>query len=87
MAPEEAKGRAAFDQELAYYKANREALLKEYRGKWVAILNQTVVDSDMDFSPLAKRVYEKHGYRPILITRVEDGPQVVNVPSPRIARR
>ena len=70
----EAIGKGAtgrFEQDFAYYRSHLHQLLKEYAGKYVAIIDKVVVDSDSDFSPLAKRVYEKHGYRDILMTRVE----------------
>jgi hypothetical protein len=76
----------AFEEDVAYYKANHAAFVKEYRGKWVAILNRSVVDSDIQFSSLAKRVYEKYGYRAILMTRVDAESRLFNVPSPRLVR-
>jgi hypothetical protein len=83
----EAKERAAFEEDLAYYRANQEAFLREYQGGWIAIINKSVVDSDPEFSPLAKRVYGKYGYRAILIARVDDDSRVVSIPSPRLTRR
>lgn len=75
--------RFAFQDDWAFYQASRERLLKEYGGKYVAIMDKTVVDSDDEFGRLAKRVYEKYGYRPIVITQVEAEPRVVRIPSPR----
>jgi len=45
---------------------------QRYREKYVAILQGRVVDSDLSLAQLAKRVYEKHGYVPILMTKVTD---------------
>jgi len=86
-ADEEAKERAAFEEDAAYYEANRKSFLSEYKGRWLAIINRSVVDSDMEFSSLAKRVYAKYGYKAILMTHVEAEPRVFRIPSPRIARR
>jgi hypothetical protein len=82
----EAKERAAFEADLAHYRNNQEAFVREYSGRWIAIINRTVVDTDTDFSPLAKRVYERYGYRAILMTKVEAKPRTINIPSPRLAR-
>ena len=78
---------SAFHDDWAYYQANREQLLKKYLGKYVAILDRAVVDSDDEFASLAGRVYAKHGYRPVVMTQVETEPRVVTIPSPRFARR
>jgi len=79
-----AKERAAFEEDAAYYEANRKPFLSEYEGKYIAIINRQVVDSDREFSQLAKRVYEKYGYRDILMTRVDAELKVVRIPSPRL---
>jgi len=76
-----------FEADLAFFKANREQFLKDYLGKWIAVINQTVVDSDAEFDTLARRVYAKHGYKAILITKVEAEPGVVSVPSRRLSGR
>lgn len=41
-----------------------------YRDKYVAIHNGQLLDSDSDWSTLAERVYQAHGYHPILIEKV-----------------
>lgn len=63
----------------------KEKLLEDerYRGKWVAILHGELIDYDEDGSVLAKRVYEKHGYRPILIERIIEKERPLRFPSPR----
>lgn len=80
----EAKERAAFEEDLAYYEANREPFLSEYEGKYIAVINRQVVDSDPKFSQLAKRVYEKYGHKDILMTRVAAELKVVRIPSPHL---
>ena len=56
-----------------------------YLNKFVAVVGGQVVDSDFDESVLAKRVYEKHGYIPIYIEKVELEEEVLEVPSPELA--
>ncbi len=80
--PEKADEHSTFERDLKWYAAHRKELLSEYGGSYVAILNGKVVDSDQDFSPLAERVYKKYGYRDILMPRVQDPPQVVNIFTP-----
>ena len=79
--------RAIFDEDLLYYRSVLESLLEQYEGKYVAILNKTVVDSDDNFSRMAKRVYDKYGYKAILMTRVEPEPRVVHIPSRHLTRK
>jgi hypothetical protein len=42
----------------------------DYNGKYIAVFGGRVVDSDENLPELAKRVYSKHGYVPILMTKV-----------------
>lgn len=75
---------AQLEQARAFYRANREKLLSEYEGKYVAILDGRVIDSDADFSHLAERVYRREGVRDIFMPRVQEDPEVVNIPSPQL---
>lgn len=67
-----------------YYKKHKESLLAEYKGKYIAILNNKVVGADKDFSTLAGRVNEKYGYQTIYMPYVDVKERIVRVPSPRI---
>ena len=58
-----------------------------YRGKFVAVLNGSVVDYDDNKVELAKKVYNKHGYVPIYIGKVEKKTRVVEIPSPEIHQK
>ena len=67
-----------------FYLTHKETLLKKYRGKYIAILNNKVIGSDKDFSKLAQRVYAKYGYQTIYMPFVDIKEKVVKVPSPEI---
>jgi len=67
-----------------YYVENREALLKKYQGKYIAIFNNKVIDSGKNFSKLATRVYKNYGYQTIYMPFVTAKEKVVKIPSPRI---
>jgi len=43
-----------------------------YKGKFVAVLNSKIVDSDSDEPALLKRIYEKHGYISVLIEKIDE---------------
>ena len=63
------------------------ALLQTYSGKFVAIHDGEVVDSDADEVQLGLRVYGKYGYVPIYFGLVSEAPiPSVRVPSPRLRR-
>ena len=67
-----------------YYERHKENLLKKYKGKYIAILNNKVIGSGKDFSRLAQRVYSKYGYQTIYMPFVDVREKVVRIPSPRI---
>ena len=82
----ETEQRETFQEDWAYYEANRDRLSKNYGGKFVAIVDGTVVDSDDEFGTLSQRIYSTYGYRAIVMTRVDTKPPVVNVRSPQVER-
>jgi hypothetical protein len=59
-----------FAAERRAFWAMHEQLLKAYAGKYVAMLNAPVVDSDKDKSALAQRVYRRFRYQPIYVQLV-----------------
>jgi len=67
-----------------YYIEHKESLLKKYKGKYIAILNNKIVGFDKDFSKLAERIYKKFGYQTIFMPFVTEQERVVRIPSPRI---
>ena len=56
---------SGFERAVAYFGDNRDEIQKAFSGKFVAIWEDTILDSDEDFSELANRVYGQYGYLPI----------------------
>jgi len=50
-----------------YFKEHWEELVAQHKGKYVAIWDNAVYDSDEDLAALAERVYAALGYRPIFM--------------------
>jgi len=81
-----AKSDEAFERERAAFERLKPELLKTHRGKFVAVLNEQVVDGDTDRVQLVLRVYDRFGYRPIYVQLVEEHPPRWRLPSVWIAR-
>ena len=60
-----------------------ERLVTLYEGQFVAIIDDSVADSDADFSELANRVYAKYGYKDIFMPKVKER-KTAEIRSPRI---
>ena len=58
---------AEYRRDIEYFRAHVDELLPEYQGKYVAIINRTVIDSDVEYVPLMDRVHKRYGDRPIVI--------------------
>jgi hypothetical protein len=71
--------------DLAWYEAHQVELERKYPGKYLAIVGEAVVDHDVAFEPLARRVFAKFGQRSICMPCV--GRREVRVRSPRRAAR
>lgn len=72
-----------FEEAKSFFRRNKKKILSKYQDKYIAILKNRVIDSDEDFGRLAKRVYNKLGYRPIYMPKVVDEMPIIHVPSPR----
>jgi len=71
----------------AFQNMRRELLSdRKYRGKFVAVLNGSVVDFDADKVALVKRTYEKYGYAPIYVDKVDQERRRAEIPSPELRR-
>jgi antitoxin (DNA-binding transcriptional repressor) of toxin-antitoxin stability system len=76
----------AFERERAAFERLKPELLKTHHGKFVAVVNEQVVDMDIDRVKLILRVYDRFGYRPIYVQLVEEHPPRRRLPSVWIAR-
>ena len=72
-----------FEKGKAYFERNKETLIRNYEGKYIAIWGNQVLDSDTSFSSLAQRVYEKLGYVSIYMPFVTSKPRVLRFHSPK----
>jgi hypothetical protein len=61
---------AYFDQQKALYELMRAELVRDHLGEFIAFENSQVLDHDFNEQELAKRVYERYGYRDLLIRQV-----------------
>ena len=59
-----------------YLEEHWDDLVAQQKGKYVAIWNNDVYDSDEDLAALAERVYATLGYRPIFMPYIGDREQV-----------
>jgi hypothetical protein len=59
-------------------------LLKTHKGRYVAVHDENVVDSDSDDIALIQRVHAKYGYVPIHVELVAERAQVVRIPHYRV---
>jgi hypothetical protein len=78
---------AAFAADTRWFEENRARLSRRYRGEYVAIVDEAVIDHDVDFDALASRVFERVGTRSIFIPRAEAEPTEARIRSPRLVHR
>lgn len=52
-----------------------------FQGKYVAVINGKIVDSDLNEAELIKRVYKDNGYISILIDKIEEEVQYTTSPT------
>ena len=71
--------------DLTWYESHKAHLEPRYSGQYVAIVGRAVVDHDVAFEALARRVFARFGTRPICMPRV--GRDQLRVRSPRRAAR
>lgn len=75
-----------FERERTAFERLKPKLLKTHRGKFVAVVNEQVVDVDTDRVKLVLRVYDRFGYRPIYVQLVEEHLPRRRLPSVWIAQ-
>ncbi len=76
-----------FDKNRGYYYSHKNELLKKYKGKYVAIWDDSVVGIGSDVDELSERVYAEKGRKPVFFTLVAEHPQVVRFPSISLLRK
>ena len=74
----------SFEEAVAFFEQHRDEFLKDYEGKFIALIGYQVVDCDEDWGILARRVYQRYGYREIFMPKVERVPTVVHIPTPLV---
>lgn len=57
-------------QEQAIYESQHAVLYKKYAGQFIAMHRGQVVDNDLDRKALSRRIRQRYGKQPILITPV-----------------
>jgi len=80
----------AFRREVEAFERMKPELLRQYRNRVVAIYNGQVVEvgnENESVADVAMRVYERLGYIPVYVHRVEETPRVYKIPSPQIVRQ
>ncbi len=77
---------ATIRREMKWYEEKKEEYLQKYEGKYIALLNGELLDSDASISEMAKRVYEKHGYIAVFMTLVTRRSKPYRIASPRFKR-
>lgn len=78
------KQAAVIDQEQRAFESQHSELLQQYRGCYIAMVDGQVIDNDLDRMALRRRIRQRYGEAPVLITLVDEEPiQTVRVRSPR----
>lgn len=79
---------ANWNRELAHFKKMKNHLLKDvkYGGKFVAIKEAKIIDSDLDDLRLAKRIDQKYPDEVVLIVKAEEEFPSIEEPSPEFVK-
>ena len=67
-------------EEYDYFRAHIDELLPDYEGRYVAIINRTIVDADEDEGALKSRLAGKYETRRVFTQRVTRGPRLMQYP-------
>jgi hypothetical protein len=74
------------EKDRAAFLEMKDELLKTHPGQFVAIKDGHLVDADPDEYELVKRVYERLGYGPIYVKKVEVQEPIYHISGPRKVR-
>jgi hypothetical protein len=79
--------REKIQTEAEAFRAMHAELREKYLGQYVALHERQVVDHDPDFQSLHHRIRQRFGRRPVLLRRVDTGPERTLIfRSPRLER-
>ncbi len=79
--------REKMDVELAEFHKQKEALLAQYRGEYIAMYQGKVIDHDQSLWAMHRRVFETLGRVVVLMKKVSEEPErVITMRSPRFER-
>lgn len=59
-----------FENQKALYEIAKPTLVEQYLGEFIAFEDGRVLDHDLNEQKLVQRVYERYGYRDLLIRQV-----------------
>ena len=76
----------AFEREQQALERLKPELLRACQGQWVAIYQGKVVEVGQDRSQVLDSVYNRFGYVPVYVQRVEEQPRVYKLPHRKVAR-
>jgi hypothetical protein len=80
-------GRAKVEKEQAIFEQRKPELLKQYRGRYIAMHNGEVVETAADLRTLRNKVFARFGHTPMLHTLVTDEPdREIVIRSPRLVQ-
>ena len=88
--PQQSAHDEAFQREAEAFERMKSELLRQYPGRAVAIHNGQVIQvggENESVADVAFRLYERMGYVPLYVQRVEASPRVYRISSPRIVRQ
>jgi len=77
---------SAFQREKTAFEQLMPQLLKTHHGQYVVVRGETAVLFGMDKAELAKEAYDKWGYGVLYIGLVEEQPEVMHIPTPKIVK-
>ena len=69
------------------YENEKNKYLKDYEGKYIALLNGKLLGSDNKLSNLAKKVYDNIGYKAVFMTLVTRREKPYRMSSPKLKQK
>jgi hypothetical protein len=76
----------AFKREREAFERLKPELLRTHRGQWVAVYQEKVVEAGQDRSQVLDSVYDRFGYVPVYVQKVEEQPRVYKMPHRKVVR-